>query len=307
MSKDNDAKKNQIASFAKYMPNYLANELLNETRELCRNANEIRLRVNKPAVIVTSTGYKILCEQRPISPEEIRETFEKLCDYSIYSHQSELAEGFITLPGGHRAGICGTAATDSNGNRTLKYVSSINIRISNEYIGCSNEIFEKAFEKGLCGLLISGPPCSGKTTVLRDIALSLSSQPYDKNVVIVDERGEIAAVHRGEPQNTLGIFCDVLNGYPKGEGILNAVRTLAPNVIICDEIGGEHEVEAVCQGLNAGVTVISTIHACNIDELYRREQFKKLLGTGAFEKVAFLKDGCRGVLSDIIEVGNNGS
>lgn len=307
MSKDNEEKNNGLASFARYMPNYLANELLKLSGEFCQNANEIRLRVNKPAVIMSSSGYKIICEHTPISAKDIRETFEKLCDYSIYSHQSELSNGFITLPGGHRAGICGTAATDSNGNRTLKYVSSINIRIASQYIGCSNEIFERAFVEKICGLLIAGPPCSGKTTMLRDIALSLSSKPHNKNVVIVDERGEIAAVHRGEPQNTLGIFCDVLNGYPKGEGILNAVRTLAPNVIICDEIGGEREAEAICEGLNAGVTVISTIHACNVDELYRREQFKKLLKTGAFEKVVFLKDGCRGVLGDIIGVSRNES
>lgn len=300
--KNNVGKNNKLAAFCQYMPNYLAGELLKLPWEFCQDANEIRLRVNKPAVIMAGSEYKILYEHQPISSKDIRDTFEKLCDYSVYSHQNELANGFITLPGGHRAGICGTAAADSNGNRTLKHVSSINIRIAGEHIGCSKEIFAKAFSEKLCGLLIAGPPCSGKTTILRDIALSLSSEPYNKNVTIVDERGEIAGVHRGEPQNTLGVFCDVLNGYPKGEGILNAVRTLAPNVIICDEIGGGHEVDAICEGLNAGVTVISTIHACDANELYRREQFKKLLKTGAFEKIAFLKGGSRGILSDFIEV-----
>ena len=121
----------------------------------------------------------------------------------------------------------------------------------------------------------------------------------------MDERGEIAAVHRGEPQNTVGDFCDVLNGYPKGEGIMNAVRTLAPDIIICDEIGGDREAEAICEGLNAGVTIISTIHACNVNELYRRKPFQKLLKTDAFEKIAFLKGGSRGVLGEIIKVSNH--
>lgn len=307
MQKDNDTKKNRLMELAKYLPDKTANELRRLPAAFCRDANEIRLRVNKPAVIMTAHGYQLLDEREPLSFKDIRETFEKICDYSVYSHQSELANGFVTLPGGHRAGICGTAAADNNGNRTLKYISSINVRVANEYIGCADEILQRTFAEKISGLLIAGPPCSGKTTVLRDIALSLSSPPYHKNVTIVDERGEIAAMHRGEPHNTLGIFCDVLNGYPKGEGILNAVRTLAPDVIICDEIGGGREVEAICEGLNAGVTVISTIHACDVNELYRREQFKKLLQTGAFEKIAFLQSGSRCVLRDIIEVSGNES
>lgn len=305
MLKENDAKNNRLVELAPYLPANIANELRKLPDELGREANEIRLRVGKPAVLMTSRRYQWLCEQDLLTPKDIRETFEKLCDYSVYSHQTELANGFVTLPGGHRAGICGTAAADNSGNRTMKYISSVNIRIANEYIGCSKEIIAKVFAEKINGLLIAGPPCSGKTTILRDLALSLSSPPHNQNVVIVDERGEIAAMHRGEPQNTLGIFCDVLNGYPKGEGILNAVRTLAPNIIICDEIGGAQDAEAVCEGLNAGVTVISTIHACNPNELYRREPFQKLLKMGAFEKIAFLKEEGRGVLSEIIEVSGH--
>ena len=139
---------------------------------------------------------------------------------------------------------------------------------------------------------------------MRDIALSLSSNAPIKKVAIVDERGEIAAMYRGIPQNSVGIFCDVLNAYPKGEGILLALRTLAPDVIICDEIGSEEEAAAVCEGVNSGVSVISTIHVCNVDELYRKDASKRLLKTGAFQKVAFLKGGThRCELNSIVEVG----
>lgn len=305
MRKEYEAKSNRLTGLAQYLPSNIANALRQLPDELSRETNEIRLRVGQPASVMTSQGYQWLCEQEVLTPKDIRDTFEKLCDYSVYSHQTELANGFVTLPGGHRAGIGGTAAADSSGNRTIKYISSINIRVAGEHIGCAKEILAGTFAKKMVGLLIAGPPCSGKTTILRDIALSLSSPPYHQNVVIVDERGEIAAMHRGEPQNTVGPFCDILNGYPKGEGILNAVRTLAPDVIICDEIGGDREAEAVCEGLNAGVTVISTIHACNVDELYRRKPFQKLLQTGAFEKIAFLEGGSRGVLREIIEVNNH--
>ena len=114
-----------------------------------------------------------------------------------------------------------------------------------------------------------------------------------KKVAVVDERGEIAGTYRGVPQNDLGCCCDVLDGYPKAEGILLAVRALSPEVIICDEIGSESEVKAVEQGLNTGVTLIASIHAGSVGELMRRNQAFQLLRTGAFENVALL-DAARG-------------
>lgn len=292
-----------LDTLSKYMPNEILAEIENLSDKIKSEANELRFRVGKPAVIMTSEGYQVISKDKRLSQQVINDIFERLCDYSVYSHQAELSQGFITLPGGHRAGICGTAAMDKNGNRTIKYISSINIRIASEYIGCANEIFKQLFADKIDGVLIAGPPCSGKTTVLRDIAVSLSSGNYMKKVVIIDERGEIAAMYRGNPQNTIGMFCDVLNGYPKGEGILIALRTLAPDVIICDEIGGKEDAEAIFEGVNAGVSIIASIHACNADELYRRKSCKLLLSTEAFKKVAFLKGGShRGELDNIIEV-----
>ena len=161
----------------------------------------------------------------------------------------------------------------------------------------------QVFSDHVCGVLIAGPPCSGKTTLLKDIALKLSSRPYFKKVAMVDERNELAGMYRGVPQNTLGDFCDVLCGYPKAEGILNAVRALSPDIIICDEIGNKEDVEALLNVLNTGVTVISSVHACNVDELYRREMIKKLLNSGAFEKIVVLRGGSsRCVLDSVVEV-----
>lgn len=298
-----DRKNKSFDIIAKYMPNEALGEFYSLPNTVKSRANEIRLRVGKPAIIMTRDDYHIVGNGRNWSQKDITDVFEKLCDYSVYSHQTELSQGFITLPGGHRAGICGTAAFDKSGNRTIKYISSINIRIASEYIGCGSEMVKELFSEKIYGALIAGPPCCGKTTVLRDIALSLSSNDRMKKVVIIDERGEIAAIYRGIPQNTLGLSCDVLNGYPKGEGILIALRTLSPDVIICDEIGSKEDAAAICEGVNAGVSIIATIHACNVDELYRRNSCKCLLNTGAFKKIAFLKGGGhRCELDNIIEV-----
>ena len=291
----------------KYLPDYLQKEAHDLISEAGHHVNEIRLRVGRPAVAMLTSGHRTICKDKPLTSDEINICFEKICDYSVYSHQRELSDGFITLPGGNRVGICGTACVDKSGNRTVKNISSLNIRITNEFVGCSDDIFKRLYSERVKGTLVAGPPCSGKTTLLKDFALKLSSSPFFRKTVIVDERGELAAMYRGEPFNTIGEFCDVLSGYPKAEGILNAVRTLSPEVIICDELGSSDDVEAVCDVINAGVVIISSVHACNAEELYRRMPVKKLLKSGAFEKIALLKGGsARCQLDSIIEVDCNG-
>lgn len=297
--------KEALLLLKKYLPVEVEKDYLQIAAQFGNELNEIRIRVGKPVVVMLRSGYRVLNPLYTASSSGIAEIFERLCDYSVYSRQAELSQGFLSLPGGHRVGVCGTAARDRNGNRTVHCISSLNIRIAHECIGCSEDIVKALFSDGIMGILLVGPPCSGKTTLLRDIGLKLSSQPFMRKVVLVDERAEMAAMYRGEPQNTLGMFCDVLSEYPKGEGMLMAVRTLAPDVIICDEIGGNDEADAIIEGLNSGVSVIASIHAGTPEELYHRPVFHRLKAAGAFEKIAFLKGGsCRGVLENIIEVKN---
>ena len=278
-------------SIVNYLPDGLMEEAKLLFNELGEQINEIRLRVGRTAVAMLSTGHRLFRVDKPVSSDEIQSCFEKICSYSVYSHQSELAQGFITLPGGHRVGICGCACLDKSGNRTVKNISSLNIRVAVEHIGCSDGLFDSLFSEKITGTLIAGPPCSGKTSLLKDIALKLSSSPFYKKTVLVDERDELAAMFRGAPCNTLGEFCDVLSGYPKGEGIINAVRTLSPDIIICDEIGNRGDAESVCDVINTGIVMIASVHACNVNELYRREPVKKLLQSGAFETIVLLKGG----------------
>lgn len=284
-----------------YLPTRLSIEMARVSPEWLSHLNEIRLRIHQPVVLMSDKDYRLLGEHTPLTGEEIREIFEKMCDYSVYSRQNELSRGYLLLPGGHRVGVCGSATTDNSGRRTLRNITSFNIRVANEFLHCADKLLQACapLEEGL---LIAGPPCCGKTTLLRDIALSLSSPPSPRKVVVVDERGELAGMYQGEPQHTLGLFCDVLNGYPKGEGILNAVRTLSPDVIICDEIGAGQEIDAIREGLNSGICFIASIHCRNADELYRKPQFQKLRQSGAFHQLVLLKGDGRCAIDEIRQV-----
>ena len=238
-----------------------------------------------------------------VTPKDLSDTFIKICDYSIYSFQSQIKNGFITFRGGHRAGFCGTAITDNQKITNIRNISSINIRIAKEVKGSADEIM-KILGTNPSGTLLVGPPASGKTTLLRDISRRLSNGEISsiRKVTIVDERGEIGAVYQGIPQCDIG-FCDIMDGYPKGIGILQAIRVLSPDIIVCDEVGSESEVNSIEESLNAGVGIISSIHSGSIDELLNRKQGKRLLNSGAFKRVILLdnKD-IPGKIKDVYKV-----
>lgn len=273
--------------------------------DMKEQAQEIRLRVNQPVCICCTGGVYFLnrngrpsCRPEPdgmrATREDIDETFRGICSYSVYSHQNEIKNGFITLSGGHRVGLCGTAVTTAGSVGGLRDISSVNIRIARQVYGCASAVLQAVGKSLWEGVLIAGAPSSGKTTILRDMARQISSGMCGnvRKVAVVDERGELAGTYRGIPQNDLGPCCDVLDGYPKGEGILQAIRSLSPEFIICDELGGLADVEAAAQGLNAGVGMISSVHAGSVRELLRRQQAVSLLRTGAFGYIVLL-EGCR--------------
>ncbi|MDR2074517.1 MAG: stage III sporulation protein AA [Oscillospiraceae bacterium] len=268
-------------------------EIKAETCEIC-------LRAGKNIVIETFmksffVGFggevsEFPFEKPIINSFEILETLRVLCGFSVYSFQNQIKSGFITLRGGHRVGICGTAIINSCGEITnISEISALNFRISRDVVGCSEKIFEK-LDSNLGGVLIVGVPASGKTTILRDIARKISVTKKNNKLiktVLIDERREIAACSGGTPQRDVGLSY-VLSGFPKGEGILKAIRTLAPNLVICDEIGSYADALSLKDCLNAGVEIIASAHASNTQELARSRRLREILTSGAFKRIVLL-------------------
>lgn len=273
------------------------------------NAQEITLRLNRPLCIectdkryyftvnkcVTDTIFDqrmVVCTER-----QMFETFQNICNYSVYSRQNEINNGYITLKGGHRAGICGTAVLNDSKITNVKDVTSINIRVSREITDCSKVLLSSVNTRK--GVLICGAPCSGKTTIIRDMARVLS---FKHKVSVIDERNELSANVNGVFQNDMGL-CDVFDSYIKSEAITQAVRSMSPDIIVCDEISTESDVNAVCYALNSGVSFIATMHADSVQELKKRKIAQKLLQSGAFSTIVFLHSRQNaGKIKDIVPV-----
>ena len=238
--------------------------------------------------------------------QDIEESYRRICDFSIYSHQEEIKKGYITVQGGHRVGISGTAVLQQGQIATVREISSLNIRVARQVYGAANELLSRMGQDISKGLLIAGPPSCGKTTLLRDLARQLATGAggIPKKVAIIDERGELAGTYCGIPQNDLGLCSDILDHYPKGEGMIQAVRALSPQFIFCDELGGQEDLEAVQQGLHAGAAMISTIHAGNIDDLLRKKQGQTLLQSQAFGYVAMMDAVALGQIAEIHKAGD---
>lgn len=279
-----------------YLPEKISCIFRKIPSDTAENINEIRLRVNRPIAVtslgenyfVTANGSLTLSDSLSIicTSGDILDSFKAVCEYSIHSYQKEISQGFITIEGGNRVGICGTAVGQEK-IETLKYISGLNFRIAGQAIGCGSKLCEKLFYNGLTSVLIIGEPLSGKTTYLRDICRILGKQ---HRISIIDERSEIAACHHGIPQNDIGSFSDVLDGFDKKNGIETAIRVMSPEIVVCDEIGGKDDCIAILESINSGVKFLASVHGKSIDEILKREHIKKLVDYGIFEFAVFLED-----------------
>lgn len=261
---------------------------------------EIRIRVNKKAILKYD-DKEVITNFIPNESNMI-EILHRLCENSIYSFQSQICNGFVTLYGGHRVGITGHVVMNNGKINNINYISGLNFRIAKEIIGASNDLLRYVIENGeIQNSLIVSKPGNGKTTLLRDLVRNLSNMGY--TVSLIDERGEIAAMYNGVPQNDVGLRCDVLDNVTKSLGMKIAVRTMSPDIIVSDEIGTKEDVEAINYGVLSGVHGIFTAHGNSIMDIKLNENLNKLYEEKIFNKIIFLEK--MGKIRDVYGLENN--
>lgn len=265
------------------LPRELQTPLLTLDETVGRRVQEIRLRSGQAVSVgfageewfVTASGG--ITEQRACgvvcSETLLRQTADRLMQYSAYAHWEELRRGFVTA-NGCRVGVAGTVVSDSGTVSGYRMIDALCIRVKREHDGCAQRLMSFLFDGGIHSALICSEPAGGKTSILRDIAFQLAQRRLP--VTVIDERGELSG---GRPL----MGCDVLRYIPKALGVEQAVRCLAPRVVLLDELGDADELSAVYDGFLRGVPTVATVHARSWEELRRRDRLRNMLEHGVFE------------------------
>ncbi len=269
---------------------------------------EIRIRANKPVIL--KLGLIEIILKYTVSSPEIFGILQNICNNSIYSYQNQICNGYITLPGGNRAGISGNVVVKDGQVSNISFVYSINFRISHEVKEASADLVKYVLDtqnNTIYNTLIVSPPGCGKTTIIRDLAKKISDGMPEINfkginVSIIDERGEIAALCRGVPHNDVGIRTDILDNVPKYIGIKMAVRSMAPKVIIADEIGNLNDSKIVNYAVCSGVNCIFTAHGSNMEDILKNEELYKIMNLKLFKRIIFLDEIQKGKVKNIIKL-----
>jgi len=257
---------------------------------------EIRLREDAPVILISASGAQFLSVSGrtsflyddsvlTASKADIEETFLRLCDYSVHSFENDIREGFITDKEGHRAGICGKVLCDfGKAVKGFSEITSINLRIARDFQGVSSKLCRTLFLNGLCSVIVAGPPVSGKTTLLRDIGRQLSEGMLGEyyKVSVIDSRREFVT-----GKSSLR-WCDVFSGCEKSYGIVSAIRSMSPQMVICDELSTIEEAMAISKGFASGAEFSVSIHARSVEDLKKRAVFRETAKTGQFRYTVLL-------------------
>lgn len=247
---------------------------------------EIRLRLGLPLILqyrdgtffLNDKGQTVLFGENlfTVTKQDIEEAVELISHSSLYAHENDIKNGYITISGGNRVGISGSAVLKDNHISSLKDISALNYRIAHEIIGSSDRLMDIITDVNrIKSTLIISPPECGKTTLLRDIIRNISNMKL--KVSVIDERCEITASFNGHSGYDLGYCCDILTGAPKDEGMLMMLRSMSPHVIATDELGTAEDILAVEKIVNSGVSVVATIHGQNEAQLRKRPDISQLL------------------------------
>ena len=254
------------------LPPWLAQPLAELPPQAVGTIHELRLRVGS-GVALNQMGRQGLLEQRADCPPALRglrltaaqmeEILYTLCDGSVHTHQTELAEGYLTTRTGCRVGIGGQFAEREGGGVLLQAVSSFNFRIARVRECRLPAELLQTLQQRFTGMLLTG---------------------QDRMVSVLDERGELFPPDRPDAAEGL----DRIAGLPKARAVQMALRTLAPQVILLDELGSLRETAALEQGFWSGVDFIASVHASGPEDALRRPQVQYLQRRGMLQVLVVL-------------------
>lgn len=281
--------------------NYLPQELARELSEKSEfdHAEELRIRAEKRTMFYAG-GREYILSYTP-NMQTVRKLIFAFSEHSVTAFFDELKQGFFTVGKGVRIGVAGRVVSENGIVKMIRDYTSVNIRFPQELIGISRGIAPYVQRAGkLLSTLIVSAPQHGKTTLLRDMIRAVSNgEGYTaQKCAVVDERSEISGGMRFD----LGLRTDVLLGCPKAEGMSMALRSLSPQVIATDEIGGDRERESIFEAAVSGVKILATAHASSFEELQQREYFAQLFRRGIVERVILLSESLgRGTVEQICD------
>lgn len=238
---------------------------------------EIRVRAGQPTAFITASRTALLSWQP--DPRQVEALAEALSGHSLYARADETRQGYITLRGGHRMGLCGHVS----GSGALADIGSLCIRIAGQWPGCADMLLPLCREGGVAqSLLLIGPPGSGKTTLLRDLARQLSAGNGAMQTAVIDERGELAACVHGVPQLDIGCTADVLDGLSKPAAVAWLIRAMAPQLLVTDELSGPEDASAVLDAMACGAAVLTSVHGVGLREVAARPALAGLMARRVF-------------------------
>ncbi len=278
------------------LPNFIYNSIKNIP---LRVLTEIRLRKNKP-IVVNVAGKNVFLSENGITENsnlalmccenDIKTVIQNISNNSLYSINDQIINGYVTVFGGIRVGVAGEVVTNNNIIKTIKNISSLNIRIPHEIKGCSLKIYDYLVNGNVVyNTLIISPPGAGKTTFLRDFAYQLSIRNASRNILIVDERQELTGYYENSQKLDVGNFADVYTNCTKEFAFINGIRSMKPDVIITDEINLEKDLNAIVNAITSGVSVVCSIHAKNIEDLKNKKAFSEVLNKKLFDRYVVLE------------------
>ena len=275
-----------------YFPIKIREKLIHQRLNLLE---EIRIRNNKG--ILLKIGQVEQYINYITNTEDILEILQRICDNSIYTYQNQICNGYITIKGGHRIGITGNVVIKEGQVINISHIYSLNFRIARQVLDCSNSSLKYILDlpnNSIHNTIIISPPGRGKTTILRDLVRKLSNgiEEYGfkgVNIGVVDERGEIAAMYKGAPQNDVGMRTDILDGVPKDLGMRMLIRSMNPKIIVSDEIGTLQDVEAIKYAACSGVKGVFTAHGLGLQDIIKSPILGELYQNNMIERILTIK------------------